>query len=217
MLTRCRPVDALRVPRGVAVRLPGRPVPSLKTASGGPRPVPRRRVGSTGWQAADAPGENRQGRPWSRRGAVLPQNDDIVVTAYNRNDPRYHRYEFTNFICSSAQYGCSPERVFEGLLLNAAPGQNGPAFTGNIVSVPLAGRIQQVVNRGAMSVTNFTLPGHMFDPGYVTRSVISFGNSLYINTIGEGVGGNRGFNMLTAQPAFTFLDQRIKLYTVGGF
>ena len=73
MLTRCRPVDVPRVPRSAASRLPGRPASALKTASGGLHLIPPRRAWRTAPQAADASGKNLSGRPWSRRGAVLPQ------------------------------------------------------------------------------------------------------------------------------------------------
>jgi hypothetical protein len=78
MLTRCRPVDVPRVPRSAATRLPGRPASALKTASGGLRLAPPRRAWRTASQAADASGENWSSRPWSRRGAVLPQKTSLL-------------------------------------------------------------------------------------------------------------------------------------------
>ena len=68
---------------GASPHSPPQPLgaPGRKTASGGLRLVAPRRAWRTGWQAADASGKNRMGRPWSRRGAVLPQNLTCKGTA----------------------------------------------------------------------------------------------------------------------------------------
>lgn len=58
------------------------PLPRRKTASGGPKPVPRLRISRWYRQPLAASGEYRPGYDFARRGAVLPKNgQDIVVTA----------------------------------------------------------------------------------------------------------------------------------------
>lgn len=60
---------------GASPHSPPQPLgaPGRKTASGGLRLVPPRHAWRTASQAVDASRKNWSGRPWSRRGAVLPQ------------------------------------------------------------------------------------------------------------------------------------------------
>jgi hypothetical protein len=96
-----------------------------------------------------------------------------------------------------------------------APGQLEPAVTLGKVYVPFAGYVQQFVYPDSLSVYNVTSDGHIFDPGYVERSVIQGSDgSISIQTTGEGTGPNRLFNLDVARPAFTGLDSAIRLRTI---
>jgi hypothetical protein len=134
---------------------------------------------------------------------------------YDPSDPNYHYYRFSNSICSAAEDGCTAQNVFDSLRSYAAPGQLDPAFTGGRVYVPFAGFVRQFVDDGSLSVYNVTAAGHIFDPGYVERSVVaSPDGSISIRTTGEGTGPNRLFNLDVARPAFTGLDSLIRLRTI---
>jgi hypothetical protein len=133
---------------------------------------------------------------------------------YDPNDPNYHFYQFSNPICSIDEAGCTPQNVFDSLRLFAAPGQEDPAYTGGHVTVPFAGQITQFVDGDGLSVYNVTADGHMFDPGYVMRSVVSSYGVISVQTTGEGTGAYRLFNVDIARPAFTTLDAAIRAVTV---
>jgi RHS repeat-associated protein len=130
---------------------------------------------------------------------------------YDPRDPNYHAYPLLDPICSVSADLCTPAEVFEALRSSAAPGQTFPAYTGDRVNVIFAGPITQFVYPDILSIYNVTLTGHWFDPGYVERSVIQIGDTVYVRTEGEGTGQNRWLNMLTARPAFELLDSVIRM------
>jgi RHS repeat-associated protein len=142
--------------------------------------------------------------------ASQPSPDDqVTITApkYNSSNPNYHFYQFSNQICSSSFMGCYPDAVYNYLLYFAAPGQLNRAFTGNKVNiVGGGGSVTQVVDRNNLTVFNFTLPGHVFHPGYIQRSVISTPAGIYIQTSGAGIGSLPSFNKFIGVYAFTLLD-----------
>jgi RHS repeat-associated protein len=138
---------------------------------------------------------------------------------YDTNNPNYHHYELDHIICVQS-VSCTTELVFQGLLRNAAPGQTGVAYTGNEVNVMFAGlsagTIVQVVDQATLTVTNFTESGHIFDPGYVARSVVVEKGFVMVRTIGEGTGADPWFNKEIAGPAFTHQDLLVKQYVQTG-
>jgi hypothetical protein len=77
------------------------------------------------------------------------------------------------------------------------------------------GTVRHFVDAPALTVYNVTEPGHIFDPGYVSRSVLLRGDFIYVRTVGEGTGSYRFFNTAVARPAFNYLDRQIRSY-VGG-
>jgi hypothetical protein len=88
-------------------------------------------------------------------------------------------------------------------------------MTGDRTEVPFAGTVRHFVDAPGLTVYNVTEPGHWFDPGYVSRSVITRGDSIYVRTIGEGTGSWPSFNVIVGPPAFNYLDSQIRSY-VGG-
>jgi len=140
---------------------------------------------------------------------------------YDPNDPSYHQYPNVSYICSiGGDDGCSVAAVWDGLKLYAAPGQMGPAYTGNTVFVaafglfPL-GTIEQDVDDTNMSIVNATKPGNFIDPGYVDRSVVVNGGSIYIYTFGEGTGVLSGLNSYFGPAQFRSLDDQIRYRITG--
>ena len=63
--------------------------------------------------------------------------------------------------------------------------------------------ISQDVNSSTMTITNTTLPGHMFYPGSVVIQVDpSAGDTSVITVTGTGTGNDPGFNELAGQIIF---------------
>jgi hypothetical protein len=209
MLTRCRPVDAPRVPCSVASRLPGRPVPALKTASGGLRLVPRRRAWRTVPQAPDASGKNWSGRPWSRRGAVLLQSAHY----YSNRSP------IIPCAASNAQIADLARRF-------AAPGQlAGPISNGqrSIASTPVgSGPVRSTYysygNYGTSVITtlNVTLPGHPLHNGSVSRDWFRGADgAVWVETVGRGTNTSdfmAGANSIAGPPIFRGVDADAAAY-----
>ena len=144
------------------------------------------------------------------------QNAAYPGQAYDPNDPNYHHYVHDDIICPPGK--CTPQAAFDGLLRYAAPGQKGVSYTGKEVEVTIggesAGKITQVVDKASLSVTNFTEKGHIFDPGYVTRSVVVEKGFVMVRTVGEGTGPHPLFNEGIAGPAWTYQDLQIKQYVL---
>jgi len=81
------------------------------------------------------------------------------------------------------------------LLCNSAPGQGQCASVGATVEQNLTGGNK--ITQYAMTtniVINGTSPGHLFEDGYVMRSLmIDSNNNVFIRTFGEGVNVPQGF------------------------
>jgi RHS repeat-associated protein len=142
---------------------------------------------------------------------------------YDPSDPNYHKFDFTESVCSFNEAGCTVARGMDALLLFAAPGQDVPAFTGHTLNAldPIwtggsAGPIYQDVSPDGLSVTNATLQGHMFDQGYITRSLVITDQGIFINTVGEGTGPDPTFNGIMGPAAFQWLNREMRAYMVGG-
>ena len=120
-----------------------------------------------------------------------------------------HVYTDTNRVGDTS---CDADEAWQGLLRNAAPGQNGPASTGNIVNVPGLGPVVQTVNWETMTVTNTTMEGHLLHPGTVSRQVIGIGGDIYIETVGWGTGTLGAANTYFANDLWTAMDLLIAIY-----
>jgi hypothetical protein len=142
-------------------------------------------------------------------------HDRLVLPSYDPNDQNYHHYEHDTIICRQSA-GCTPEAVFQGLLRNAAPGQTGISYDGNMVEVTFAGQsagtIRQNVDEANLTVYNITESGHIFYPGHVARSVVVEKGFVMVRSVGEGIGNYPLFNKEIAEPAFTIQDLKIKHY-----
>lgn len=88
---------------------------------------------------------------------------------------------------------CDLDEAAGGLLRHAAPGQDGPAFTGKIVDTFL-GPVRQEVSADGFTVINRTMREHALHredgSSYVVRSVeLGADGSVYIRTVGHGSPG----------------------------
>jgi len=64
------------------------------------------------------------------------------------------------------------------------------------------GPVIHIVSDDGLSVINYTKPAHRLFPGYVKRIVMQKNNSIYIRTIGEGIGEMPGMNENLARPVW---------------
>jgi hypothetical protein len=109
-------------------------------------------------------------------------NGEITLAAYDQGS---HYYNFSIPLC----LGCSPRTAFDVVRAFSAPGagyaQNGThkvILTGN-------NPISQTVDPDTLTITNTTLPGHVFYPGTVKLSVgQDQGGVVSLNVVGQGTG-----------------------------
>ena len=139
------------------------------------------------------------------------------LRSYDPDDPSYHIYSYETEICGLDEAWCTERRVFDGIRLYPAPGydKGSPVRTGDVTNVEIlgfGGVVHHFVDEPSLTVYNITEPGHSFDPGYVSRSVVTRGNSIYVLTIGEGTGSYRAVNIVGAPIAFKPLDYKIRSY-----
>ena len=113
-----------------------------------------------------------------------------------------HKYVITR------SSNCSAANTFNQFLAPgaSAPGapaaQEGPTPLINLPGLPGYGPnpISQDVNSSTGTITNTTLPGHMFYPGTVVIQVTpSAGDTSNITITGTGTGNDPGFNDLVGE------------------
>ena len=128
--------------------------------------------------------------------------------------------DLKNKICDLGESWCTVTAVWNALLENAAPGTRGPISIGSTTTISLfgidLGTVWHLVDPENLSITNITTPGHVFHYGTVTRSVLVENNSIYIRSVGDGVGKWAGFNEYLAGPATWLMkDTDIKRTAYG--
>jgi hypothetical protein len=84
---------------------------------------------------------------------------------------------------------------------------------------PLTGGdpIKTAINNISLSITNYTLPGHIFYPGEITRSVVELGDSIAIWTVGRGNGPYKALNELVAPQIWGSADRQLKKEVASEF
>jgi hypothetical protein len=148
-----------------------------------------------------------------------PCNDPRIVTIYDKNNPQYHFYgangEISNPICSKKIKGCTREKVFAIMISQArfiAPTfDSSPVIQCRTRILTLDSPIKTIINRDEFLIKNYTLPGHIFYPGEVTRKVIDTGSSIEVVTTGEGVGKRKEFNLLVSPTVWDAADIRLRV------
>lgn len=118
---------------------------------------------------------------------------------YDQTHEFYHYYDIEGAICLVDEM-CTLEKVALLNRIHPAPGtfsRTQPVNNGERGLASLGyegytfddlGPIIHKVSGDGLTVVNITTPGHRLHPGYVKRMVFMRGNSIYIRTIGEGVG-----------------------------
>lgn len=103
------------------------------------------------------------------------------------NDELHHEYEFITEICSQSSASCTVENIWDSTKKNSVPFQKKSLVDGDINEIPGIGKVVTRVDNENYTLVNETLPGHSFEHGKVTRSVIVTGNSISVHTLGVGV------------------------------
>lgn len=73
-----------------------------------------------------------------------------------------------------------------------------------------AGEVVHHVFPEALTIVNTTLPGHIFYPGNVFRTVVQEGNDIYVVTHGYGTGDYKNIMETFAKPLWADVDQEIR-------
>ncbi len=158
-----------------------------------------------------------------------PCNDTRIAKNYNAQNPQYHYYRNNSLvtICSTKTPGCTKEAVFNTMIsqvrfLAPTDSEEKAMSCKEEVLIPGFGfkgyypefynnTIKAEINPEKLLATNYTLPGHMFYPGEIRRRVVEINGLIQIETIGEGVGGNRGINLLFGtQGLWDLIDETLK-------
>jgi hypothetical protein len=128
---------------------------------------------------------------------TLPFNYDVL----NQN---YHYYTDYTIVCQKSQSPlCTLETVFTAMI--STPATTAPVLSTvtpqqiqNCATIPLEtvpanlsgynNLITMVINPSQHSLTNYTQKTHVFYPGQITRQIVDAGDSIQVETIGQGVG-----------------------------
>uniref|UniRef100_UPI003BEF4BDB type VI secretion system tip protein TssI/VgrG n=1 Tax=Burkholderia arboris TaxID=488730 RepID=UPI003BEF4BDB len=152
-------------------------------------------------------------------GLYTPGKDGVTgvdsdgVPSFDESNPRFHHY-FVSNSCKKSNKNCTFKKAAEGLLRYPAPGASGTPITNGQegFAVPV-GYVHHVVKNGGSMVINVTEPGrHLLSPGIVRRWISDDGNSISVNTYGEGTGLFGGLNEVTANDLWTGVDSNIFKY-----
>ncbi len=149
--------------------------------------------------------------------STLSSVDTGHAREYDTNASNYHFYEMETTICITLNAACTVDKVFEALRRFPAPGWDSSKLvnSGDITAIKFLGFSSGGVVHTVQNpeVRNTTLPGHIFEKGYVDRIVRQQGSQIKIITVGEGVNRSLGakfLNLITYGPAFGHLDRQIK-------
>lgn len=145
-----------------------------------------------------------------------PCGDEDIQDEYDENDSRHHYYVTENKICLLTVSGCTREKVFEIMLSQIsfvtpdAFDQRPVESCKKIVLSSGGGNnpIRTLVRANDFSITNYTLPGHIFHPGRVDRKVVQLNDSIAVRTIGEGIGSWRRLNNWIGADVWNRADAR---------
>lgn len=148
---------------------------------------------------------------WAGPCAPHPCDDKSIITTFDKGNDLYHWYEIPpKEICSELNNkACTLDNAFKIMLAHpdtVAPVTSNRQVIRNCGVVSLQTLVfraenydnlaKTVINQNAHSVTNYTLPSHMFYPGFVVRQLVETSNhSIVMETIGTGSGKFRELNL----------------------
>jgi uncharacterized protein YegL len=146
-----------------------------------------------------------------------PESRDIM-TYFRSTNPLYHHYKVSTEICQISVRGCTAQFVFDTMqsetrfgapTTNRDPVRSCEEFTLHI-RVGLADPITIALDPATMSWTNYTRRGHIFHPGQIIRTVRESGQSVVVETFGEGVGDWPTVNKVFGPDIFKEVDRTLK-------
>jgi hypothetical protein len=148
-----------------------------------------------------------------------PCNDNRIITVYDKQSPNYHSYSLYSVICEKSQSGCNRDNIFKTMLSQMrfiAPTSSSAPIRDCQESMlervwPLSGGdpIKTAINNITLSITNYTLPGHIFYPGEVTRSIVELDGSILVWTTGSGTGEYKSLNESVARDIWGSVDRKL--------
>ena len=160
-----------------------------------------------------------------------PTNPTIITDPlelalkYDTIDQNYHYYSTEGEICTVDNV-CTMDSVAKANRQHPAPGtfSNTSEITnGQISNAQLGykggwddfGPVVHSVSDDGLTITNTTLPGHTLYPGYVERTVLQRGDTIFIRTIGKGIGPMPGLNESLSAPLWNGLVDSHVRYRVN--
>ncbi len=141
---------------------------------------------------------------------------------YSADRPYYHNYGGEGdgdwAVCTNSQEWCTQQRGLDSLIEGYSyPGQDEPVWNNKVSEVYFAGAsagyIRTFIEPESFSIFNITEPNHVFYDGYVQRSMVWEGDTLYLRTFGEGNNENfyRWFqNVELWQPGFNQYNEQFR-------
>jgi hypothetical protein len=113
----------------------------------------------------------------------------------------------------NVKQGTTVEAAFEALRHHAAPFQERRVSkTGDVTDIlgRVGGRVSHFVFPEHLTIVNTTLPGHVFDPGNVSRKIVQKGDDIYVVTQGYGTGFFRNENEKLSPYLWELVDSGIR-------
>ena len=168
-----------------------------------------------------------------------PENEGIV-TYYRSNHPEYHHYSVSTSICSLDQPGCSDDLVYKTMISQAKYGAptsssypvehcsikqlNIHDWLGDLETTSfhaMLGDLRKyftnvedpiaiVLNHDAKYQINYTLPGHVFYPGRISRTIKILDRDIIIETEGVGIGDWALVNEVAGKHIFSIIDKELQ-------
>jgi hypothetical protein len=171
------------------------------------------------------PASLREGGQWTNYvGGTLsrPRVGSGAPRSFSPGKPGWHNYKTgPNLVCRAEQ-GCSREEVADQLARFSIPGRD-PSVpvedrTTNKVYLPETrrhvGDVETEITDGGLTITNLTVPGHLFFDGTVIRSAHQGADgSWYVTTHGFGNNVTTGMNIpnqLFGPEIFRGLDREMR-------
>lgn len=154
-----------------------------------------------------------------------PCNDRRIQWSFSPDVTGYHRYEYQTKICAKSSPWCTVEAVYRIMLSDTeyiAPAKvfrHQPVVNCaryDLADVVSPNPIVVGVDDWTHSVTNYTLPGHLFYPGTVRRRVFDDDSFVYVDTFGEGTGSERFTNLAMARGLWPAIDRLLSSRVARG-
>jgi hypothetical protein len=153
-----------------------------------------------------------------------PSSDSLSSGSgdYSRNKPGWHEYVTPkNKVCDNAMR-CSRQEMADQLARFAVPGQDpsrpvedreiNPVY--DPVEGTLVGSVRTTISLDGLTITNTTLPGHIFHDGQIVRSAQQAGDGSWsVSTHGTGNNQTPGMNYINewfGPDIFNGIDQYLQ-------